>query len=205
MKNKRWTPRKEVTPSLLKFREKRKWQIALRRYILEGSKSIEYAPYFGIDIAGFRSWIELQFTEDLHWDNFGKSWQFDHIVPVTYFNFSNADELKICWNFINIRVEKLELNKNRGNKVDVIAAKAHFEKLFNHTGFTIAGKLVRKIEEVEISQISSTKVQEEFLLEKKDELEVLASFSSYEYQMLNTGSTIEEILAERRFLAKFGD
>jgi hypothetical protein len=50
MKRKRWTAKTEVDASLLQFREKRKWQIALRRYILERNKSTYYAPFFGLSI-----------------------------------------------------------------------------------------------------------------------------------------------------------
>ena len=86
------------------FNEKRKWQIALRRYIIAGFKCFNYAPYFGIDAANFRKWIEIQFDKDTNWENFSKAWQFDHIVPVAYFNLKDEVDLKLCWNFINIWV-----------------------------------------------------------------------------------------------------
>ena len=59
------------------FKEKRKWQIALRRYILNGLKCVDYASYFGIDSANFRKWIETHFDEDINWGNFSKVWQFE--------------------------------------------------------------------------------------------------------------------------------
>ena len=68
------------------FNEKRKWQIALRRYVLEKNKSSQYARYFGLPIYMFRNWIELQFDESLNWDNFSTAWQFDHIVPIALFD-----------------------------------------------------------------------------------------------------------------------
>src|SRR5687767_12045954 len=105
MERKRWTPQTEITPSLLKFRAKRKWQINLRRYVIDQSPCPLYAPYFGLDIKNLRSWFEYQFTEDISWDDFGKKWQLDHVIPVTYFEHSQEDELKMCWNFTNLRVE----------------------------------------------------------------------------------------------------
>ncbi|MFI5132361.1 MAG: hypothetical protein ACHQFX_20330, partial [Chitinophagales bacterium] len=85
MSRKRWTPQKEVTPALLKFREKRKWQISLRRYVIDKSPCPLYAPYFGLDIENLRKWFEMQFSDNIAWGDFGKKWQFDHIIPVTYF------------------------------------------------------------------------------------------------------------------------
>ena len=106
MSRKKWTARTEVTDAVLRFREKRKWQIALRRYVLEQKWSASYAPYFGIDIQRFREWIALQFEGGQSWDNFSDGWQFDHVVPVAYFDFGSEAELRLCWNFTNIRVAR---------------------------------------------------------------------------------------------------
>jgi hypothetical protein len=204
MARKRWTAQTEVSESLLKFREKRKWQIALRRYILEKNKSSFYAPYFGLDINSFRQWIELQFDEDVNWENFSQAWQLDHIVPVAYFDFENEDDMKLCWNFVNIRVEKLQLNKNRGNRIDVLAAKSYFQDIFQRTNYQICKKMVEKIEQIELSQISSNEDLENFIQENKQYLETISSFSSYDFDRLNTGVPVNDIVFEKEFFKKFG-
>lgn len=202
---KRWTPQAEVTDSLLKFREKRKWQIALRRYVLEGHPCISYAPYFGLDIATYRKWIELQFSDELSWDNFSTAWQFDHIVPVAYFNFSEENDLFLCWNFINIRVERLDLNKNRGNRIDVLAAKSFFEALYESTGLSQCKQMIEKINRIEVSQILSNKEMEQFLIDHKEHIETIAVFGSHEMNSLNTGISVAEIKAEQELFKKFGE
>jgi hypothetical protein len=204
MVRKKWTPQTEETEGLLVFREKRKWQIALRRYVLEKNKSTYYAPFFGLDNEKFRNWIETQFDEDLNWENFSKAWQFDHIVPVAYFDFTNEEDMSLCWNFTNIRVEKTLLNKNGGNGIDVLAAKAFFETLFEKTGYFICQKMVEKIRRIEVAQISSNERLEHFLLDNKEYLSTVARFSSYEYERLNTGTPLESILYEINFFKKFG-
>ncbi len=138
------------------------------------------------------------------WDNFGATWQFDHIVPVTYFNFEEDSDLKLCWSFVNIRVEKIELNKNRGNRVDVIASKAYFEKIFSDTGYQVADLMVKKIESIEISQILSAQSLEEFIKKNEETLKHFLSFSSYDFDQINSGNTMNEILAEKELLIKFG-
>jgi len=205
MQRKRWTAQTEVTDSLKKFREKRKWQISLRRYVLERNRCSFYAPYFGLDIASFRNWIEIQFTGDMNWENFSKTWQFDHIVPVTYFDFDQETELRLCWNFTNIRVEKLHLNKNRGNRVNVLAAKAYFDILYQRTQYPICMEMVRKIEQIEISEIESGRHLEEFIVANKEFIDTISSFSSYEYDNLNKGAEIKDILAERAFLNRLNN
>jgi hypothetical protein len=204
MKRKRWTPQTEITDSLLEFREKRKWQIALRRYVLNQNGSSLYASYFGLDILNIRKWIEIQFDQEMNWDNFSKNWQFDHIIPVVYFDFAKEEDLKLCWNFTNIRAEKLQLDKNRGNRIDVLAAKTYFETLYENTQYHLCLEMVKKIKDIEISQISSNRQLENFIQENKEYLEKLSSFSPQEYVSLNKGNELNNILAEREFIKKFG-
>ena len=78
MATKKRATQAEPTASLIKFREKRKWQIALRRYVLEKNICVEYAPYFGLDIENMRKWFEYQFKDGIGWDDFAGKWQFDH-------------------------------------------------------------------------------------------------------------------------------
>lgn len=204
MQRKKWTAQTEVTAELLKFREKRKWQLALRRYVLEKKASSAYAPCFGLDIERFRNWIEIQFKPGISWDNFATAWQFDHIVPVTYFDFSNKEDVYLCWNFINIRVEKLEHNKNRGNRIDVLAVKPYFQQLYDRTGYGLCLKMLTKIEQIEVSGILSTAEIENFIFNNMEQIELLSSLNEEEFKRLNTGVPLKNILLEREILKKFG-
>lgn len=200
---KKWTPKTEVTDSVLEFREKRKWQIALRRYLMLGHKSSAYAPYFGLDNQSFRKWIELQFDGECTWENFSEKWQLDHIIPVAYFDFKKNEDMRLCWNFVNIRIEPCGLNKNRGQRVDVVAAKAYFQELFDKTGYEVCSQLVEKIETIEVSQLESHELQERFIIEKKAYLNTISMYTSYEFDQLNDGISIEEIEREKQFLHKY--
>ncbi len=204
MQRKKWTLKTGVNDSLLKFRQKRKWQIALRRYVLEGNKCSFYAPYLGLDMQHFRAWIEAQFDEELNWNNFSTAWQFDHIVPVTYFDFEVEEDLRLCWNFINIRVEKIQLNKNRGNRIDVLAAKPYFETLYHHTQYHLSGKMIDKINQIELSEIKGANKLVSFIREKKSYLEIISTFTSHEFDRLNEGIPLNEIIAEIELFKKFG-
>jgi len=204
MERKKWTPKAEITDELIRFREKRKWQVALRRYVLEKNLSPSYAIYFGLSIKEFRKWIELQFTGELSWQNFGTSWQFDHIIPVAYFDFTVEHDLLLCWNFINIRVENIESGKTTGNKIEVIAAKAYFECFFIKTGYSFCIKMIDKIEQIEKLNITSEMKIEEYIIENKESLEITSTLDKEEFNSLNTGTSLEDILLEREILKKFG-
>jgi hypothetical protein len=185
------------------FREKRKWQIALRRYVINRNICAAYAPYFGLDIENMRQWFEYQFTPGLGWEDFGKNWQFDHIIPVTYFDFSIESELKMCWNFTNIRVENFQLKKDRGNRLDVLAAKNFFKELYDKTKYQPCLKLLKKIDQIELSEIVSTDAQQAFIKDHQDYLGMIENYSAFEFELLNTGRTIEEVRKEAEFLKKF--
>jgi hypothetical protein len=181
-----------------------KWALALRRYIIESNPNENYAPFFGLDSKTMKRWIELQFKGGLDWGNYAKSWQFDHIVPVVYFDYYNEEDLKLCWNFINIRVEPFQLNKNRGSRIDVLAVRTYFERLYNKTGFSIALKMLNKINSIEVSNIESNEEIENFIIGNKQWLENIATLNNYEFNKFNQGWDLNEILAERELLKKFG-
>ncbi|MFM9910998.1 MAG: hypothetical protein ACKVOW_16785 [Chitinophagaceae bacterium] len=203
MKNKRWTAQTELTEALLNSRERRKWQIALRRYVLEKNKSPLYSPYFGLSIERFRDWIELQFEGESTWQNFGTIWQFEHIIPVIYFDFTLEEELKLCWNFINIQVGLIH-QPFRPKKVDLLGAKAYFQSIFTSSGVLQSEAMVKKIEAIELSQAVNRAPREGFLNQHKKEILSITGFTSYEYDQLNTGTSIGQVLEEREVLRKFG-
>lgn len=204
MSRKRWTAKTEVDENLVQFREKRKWQIALRRYVLERNKSSYYAPFFGLDIDKFREWIEYQFDEDLSWENFSEAWQFDHIVPIAYFDFGQEQDMQLCWSFINIRVEKTVNGTSTEQRLDALAAKTHFSTLAEHTGYSLCRLMVEKIEAIELAQVAAHQKMEQFIKDNEAYLETLKGFTSTEYDRLNTGTSLEELVFELNFLKKFG-
>lgn len=202
MPRKKWQARTEITPTLLKFREKRKWQINLRRYVIEKSPCPFYAPYFGLDILNIRKWFEYQFTPELNWENFAEKWQFDHVIPVSYFDHDEERELRLCWNFTNLRIESLHQDKNQGRSIDVLGAKSYFDELFSRTGFWVTRELRDKIARIEKSQLLNTEPQQKFLTNHKEYLEQLESYSTLEFELLNRGRSMEEVRKELEFLKK---
>lgn len=182
--------------------EKRKWQVAFRRFVLEGSPSEQYAPYFGLHRKALREWFESQFAGGQSWENFGTDWQFEHVIPVYFFNASIEDELKLCWNFLNIRVASLEGN---GSLTDLTFAKAYFEKLYADTGFSGAGKFIAKIESItNNNSLNLTEKQLAFILSNKKDLEAILGFTKEEYAQYLETESAQAILTEREILKKFG-
>jgi hypothetical protein len=204
MNRKRWTPKEVVTEADLLQREKKKWQLALRRYVLERKPSPFYAPYFGLDVQAFRQWVEIQFTEGLDWDNFGQHWQFDHLVPLSYFDLHDENDLRLCWHFLNIGVERLDETGHRAKRVELLAVKTYFERLYRQTGYSICQKMLDKLARIEATSQQEHPATEQFILQRKAELETMASLDEDEFSQLNTGTALKDILLQREILKKFG-
>ena len=202
MTRKKWVPKTEVTPALTKSREKRKWQIAFRRYVVDKQPSPTYAPYFGLDIPTLRKWVELSFEDGLNWDVFGKKWQFEHIIPVTFFDFSLEEDLKLCWNFVNIRVELIDTDTKTSVRPDILAAKEYFKQIHVRTGYKLCLALVEKLSRLEYAATNTAK-QEAFILEHLSYLDMLENYSAFEFELLNSGRTADEVAKEVAFLKKF--
>ena len=203
MERKKWTLNTDITAPLLKLREKKKWQLALRRYVLEKNVCTGYAYYFGLTIEDFRNWIEIQFTDGLCWDNFGSAWQFEHIIPVAYFDFVNETDLALCWNFINIRVEKIEDDATNIKGISVVAARSYFEALYKKTSFSLIIKMIEKIISIEKAALKDKPAMEEFIINNIGRLQILAGLEKEAFNRLNTGTSLDDILKEIELFKRF--
>lgn len=190
----------DITPSLLKLREKRKWQITLRRYVLEKSPCPAYAPYFGLDIENMRKWFEFQFLDGIGWGDFGEKWQFEHIVPVSYFDFDQEEDLKLCWNFLNLRPGSIE----KGKELDLLMSKSYFQSLFDQTSNETCRKMLDKIGELEKSTVLNNSLIKDFIQTNADYLASIRSFAAYEFELLNAGRSVEEIQKEISLVTNIG-
>lgn len=194
--------------SLLKqderFKEKRKWQLAFRRYVLEAALSENYARFFGMDRENLRKWFGFQFDDIMNWENFGTAWQFEHIVPVALFNFEEEEDLKLCWNFINIRVEPIYPGHIKNKRIEPIASKAYFKYLYEQTGLALCTKMIDKLEAIELEAMEPNPALEGFILQNKDWLEQIPTLSREEFTRFTEGIPVKDLLLEREILKKFG-
>jgi hypothetical protein len=184
--------------------EKRKWQLALRRYIIEGSKSFAYAKYFGLSASYFKQWIEKQLPIGLNWEDYTTKWQLDHVVPLVYFDFTSEEDLKIAWSFLNIRPEATVNSNTHSPKVDILAARKYFSSLYESTQNELCSKMLDKIEQIEHKLVINTYAQIALLKEWEWELSEIKNFDNHDYDQWNSGISIQKIIEEKQLLKKMG-
>jgi hypothetical protein len=57
----------------------------------------------GCSIANFRIYIESRFEPGMSWENHGKVWHLDHIIPCAIFDLSKPEHQKACFHFSNLQ------------------------------------------------------------------------------------------------------
>ncbi len=82
-----------------------RWRSAfskLMRTVKKGG-SDTYSPTLGCTTRQFRGYLESQFRPWMTWENYGKRWQVDHIIPCAAFDHGIASQAKQCWHYLNLR------------------------------------------------------------------------------------------------------
>lgn len=60
-----------------------------------------------------RQHLESMFTRGMSWENYGKRWEVDHIVPVTEFELTRVEEARACFALANLRPLPVAENRRR--------------------------------------------------------------------------------------------
>ena len=62
----------------------------------------KHLQLLGCNYETLKNHLNSLFTEGMSFDNYGK-WELDHIIPVSKFNLNNVEEVKKCFNYINLQ------------------------------------------------------------------------------------------------------
>mgnify|MGYP001591990549 FL=1 len=72
--------------------------------------------YLGCTIEEYRTHLELKFTPEMNWENYGSYWEIDHIKPIDSFNLNDPDELIKCFHYTNTQPMFWKDNREKSNK-----------------------------------------------------------------------------------------
>jgi len=86
--------------------------------LIKGLKT-SYKTILGCDLDDFKKWIEFRFDENMTWDNLGKYWEIDHILPVSAFDFTEINNIQICFHWTNLQPLICSLNRSKSAKLQL--------------------------------------------------------------------------------------
>jgi hypothetical protein len=83
-------------------------------------------PKYPFNIKELKTHLENQFDNKMNWDNFGRYWDLEHKIPISWFD--NAEDLiKYGWHLENLTpLEKIN-NIKKGNKYAVVGEEIFLE------------------------------------------------------------------------------
>lgn len=70
--------------------------------ITKGWKSGHTLELLGCSIEELKQHLEQQFESGMTWDNYGE-WHIDHIIPCSYFDLTDPEQQRICFNYRNLQ------------------------------------------------------------------------------------------------------
>jgi hypothetical protein len=96
----------------INYRIKKSLAARLRNVINKNNTTMNY---IGCNIQYFREWLEYNFTSEMNWDNYGKYWSIDHIIPVCKFDLTDEIQKFQCWNWSNMMPVTVNFNSSKKN------------------------------------------------------------------------------------------
>lgn len=66
-------------------------------------KNTKTTKLISCDIPFLKCYLECKFLPTMTWENYGKYWHIDHIVPCRVFDFKNEIEQRACFHYTNLR------------------------------------------------------------------------------------------------------
>ena len=66
----------------------------------------------------FKNWIVHQLYGNMIMENYGFVWQIDHCLPIASFNLLDENEMKKCFDWVNLRPMYSNDNNLKNDKID---------------------------------------------------------------------------------------
>lgn len=71
----------------------------------------------GCSLGFLKQHLQAQFTDKMAWNNYGKLWHIDHIIPLASFDLTVESQLKQASHFTNLRPMIARDNISKGKKI----------------------------------------------------------------------------------------
>jgi hypothetical protein len=115
-----WVKNKKQTDPQFKLKTLLRGRLldALKRHTKGGKVNKNHSAIIliGCTIDEYKIYLEKQFKPDMSWNNHGKVWEIDHILPCDSFDLTKEEEQHKCFNYKNTQPLYKSENRSKGNK-----------------------------------------------------------------------------------------
>ena len=122
----KWTQKKLQTDPIFKFMHAQRARIYSA---LQQRKTNHTIEYLGCTAEQFFLWMSYQFNDTFTFENHGKIWHIDHVLPISRFNLENTDEQYLCLNWRNTMPLSTKENLSKGNRIIQSQIQQHYQTL----------------------------------------------------------------------------
>jgi hypothetical protein len=117
---------KEKCKRDVNFRMTRNLRSRMKYALNNNLKSDKTIVLLGCSIPFLKNYLESMFLPTMSWENYGRYWHIDHIIPCSVFNLSKQEDQEKCFHYTNLQplfattkvIEGITYvgNINKGNK-----------------------------------------------------------------------------------------
>lgn len=102
-----------------KFRLNKRMKNTIGKHLRGEKCGRHWENIVGWKIEDLMEHLSLQFNSEMNWNNYGKYWHVDHIIPIASFNFKTDKDLdfKRCWSLMNLQPLEARENLRKSNKI----------------------------------------------------------------------------------------
>lgn len=68
--------------------------------------------YLHCSLPWLKQWLEFQFDASMNWENYGKTWSIDHVLPLSLFNLVDDKERYIAFDWKNLQPSSTNFQKS---------------------------------------------------------------------------------------------
>lgn len=99
-----------------------KMKLLIRRRMLHGiksKKSQKSRDLLCCDWQFAHDHLEKQFRDGMTWENHGKFWQIDHIIPISFFDLTDFTEQKLAFHYGNLQPLLVKENLSKNDSIPI--------------------------------------------------------------------------------------
>jgi hypothetical protein len=105
VKRREYKNKKRQTDPTFRIKEslRTRLQTGLRKYNLKKSENLRTQELIGCTFHTLKEYLEAKFLPTMSWNNYGKYWHIDHIIPCSKFDLTEEEEQKKCFHYTNLQ------------------------------------------------------------------------------------------------------